>query len=131
MLPEGQGIWLLVGWVVGVGVYTALFAAMYRFLPDKRVAWSTAFRGGVITAVLFMLGRAAIGVYMAYSDVAGAFGAFGSMIIWLLWVYYIGIVFLAAAVLVYVLAHARDWPWFDPGEDADPGKDRRRLEIPS
>lgn len=113
MQPGATGVWFLVGWLVSVGIYTVLFAALYHWLPDKRVPWSTAFRGGAITAVLFMLGRAAVGFYLANSDAGGAFGAAGSVVLWLLWAYYIGIVYLASAVLVYVLAHQRGWAWFD------------------
>jgi membrane protein len=117
-LPGDTWIWITVSTAVGLVIYTALFAAMYRYLPDKRIPWSTAFLGGAVTAVLFTIGRAAIGMYLAYSDAAGAFGAAGSVIIWLLWAYYIGIVFLGAAALVYVLARQRGWAWFD-GEPAD------------
>jgi membrane protein len=130
-LPQGQeGLWLLVGWVIGVAIYTVLFAALYRYLPDKRLPWSTAFRGGAITAVLFMIGRAAIGAYLAYSDVAGAFGAAGSVIIWLLWAYYIGLVFLASAEVVYVAAQRRGWAWFEDGGKGSSGGPRYEHEIP-
>jgi membrane protein len=130
-LPQGEeGLWLVVGWLIGLVVYTLLFAALYRYLPDKRVPWSTALRGGAITAVLFMIGRAAIGAYLAYSDVAGAFGAAGSVIIWLLWAYYIGLVFLASAELVDVLARRRGWAWFDGDSEGTTAGPRRAHEIP-
>jgi membrane protein len=130
-LPQGEeGVWLVVGWIISVAVYTVLFAALYRYLPDRRVPWSTAFRGGAITAVLFMVGRAAIGAYLAYSDVAGAFGAAGSVIIWLLWAYYIGLVFLASAELVHILAERRGWAWFDDDGKGTTAGPRHRHEIP-
>lgn len=115
-LPSGEeGLMLVVGTLIGLIVYTLLFAALYRWLPDRRVPWSTAVRGGALTAVMFMIGRAAVGAYLARSDTAGAFGPAGSVVIWLLWAYYMAMVFLTSAELVYAIAHRRGWAWFERG----------------
>jgi membrane protein len=131
-LPSGEeGVMLVLGSLVALLVYTLLFAALYRFLPDRRIPWATALRGGALTAVLFMLGRAAIGAYLAGSGAAGAFGAAGSVVLWLLWAYYTGIVFLASAELVYAVAHVRSWAWYAPrGESASAGR-ADRHEVPA
>jgi membrane protein len=101
----------ILGWLVGAVIYTALFASLYKWLPDGRIAWTTALRGGLLTTALFLLGRWAIGLYLGHSDTAGAFGRAGAVVVWLIWTYYSGLVFLLSAELLYALAHARGWAW--------------------
>ena len=48
--------------------------------------------GAFATAILFMIGKFAIGLYLSKSHPGSAFGAAGSMIIILLWVYYSSII---------------------------------------
>lgn len=100
-------------WSAAVFVlYSLLFAALYRWLPDRRIPWWTALRGGAITTLLFSLGRALLGLYLAHSNAAGAFGPAGALIVWLVWAYYSGIVFLFSAELVNSLAHRAHWDWW-------------------
>jgi membrane protein len=79
---------LLVLW----GVTTLLFAVVFKVLPDGKVRWKDALRGAGFTAVLFMIGKFAIGFYLGSSDVASAYGAAGSIILILLWVYYSSVI---------------------------------------
>lgn len=69
-----------------------LFAIIFKVLPDARIKWKDVWVGSFATAILFMIGRFAIGVYMNKSHPGSAFGAAGSMIIILLWVYYSSII---------------------------------------
>lgn len=111
-LPSAtEGWWLALGSVLGWAVYAVLFAALYHWLPDCRVPWATALKGGVLTAFLFVLGRFAIGAYLAQTDEAGAFGAAGGLLLWLLWAYYNAVIFLASAELLYALSAVRGWKW--------------------
>jgi membrane protein len=99
------------GGVLGFAVYTILFTALYRWLPDARVPWVTAVRGGALTAALFVIGRLAIGAYLARTDAAGAFGPAGAVILWLLWTYYNALIFMFSAELLYAVAKSRGWAW--------------------
>jgi membrane protein len=112
-------------WAISVLIYAALFSTLYRWLPDGRVPWWTAFRGGLITTFLFMIGRALIGLYLAHSHTAGAYGPAGALIVLLLWLYYSTLVFLLSAELLYSIARYRDWSWAEMGHigtDARKGK---------
>ncbi len=112
-------------WIVSVLIYAALFSTLYRWLPDGRVPWWTAFRGGLITTFLFMIGRALIGLYLAHSTTAGAYGPAGALIVLLLWLYYSTLVFLLSAELLYSIARWRKWSWAQMGHigaDARKGK---------
>lgn len=119
-LPHlAEGLLMLTGWLLSFAVYTALFTILYRWLPDGRIPWPTALRGGVLTAVLFLFGRWLIGIYLAHSDAAGAYGPAGAIVLWLIWAYYAALVFLLSAELLYALAHHRRWRWWqDPEAEA-------------
>ncbi len=78
-------------------VYAIGFALMYQYLPDRSVGWRRALIGGAATAGLFVLGRAAIGCYLARSDPGSAYGSMGTLVLALVWIYYAAmIVFLGA-----------------------------------
>jgi membrane protein len=78
-------------------VITFLFAVMFRLLPDTHVPWRHVWLGAVATALLFTIGKSALGLYLARATVTSAYGAAGSVVVLLLWCYYAGqIVFLGA-----------------------------------
>lgn len=83
-----QFLWQIANVVVSLAVVTVLFALIYRFLPDVRLAWRDVWVGGLITAVLFTAGKQLIGMYLGRSTVTSSYGAAGSVIVLLLWVYY-------------------------------------------
>src|SRR6476660_7717294 len=81
-------VWSGVQVVVSLVGTTALFALLYRVLPDVRLAWRDVTTGAFVTAVLFTLGQQLIGLYLGQSSMASSYGAAGSVMILLLWVYY-------------------------------------------
>ena len=74
--------------LVSLIVTTALFALLYRVLPDVHLRWRDVTTGAFVTAVLFTIGQQLIGLYLGQSSVASSYGAAGSVMILLLWVYY-------------------------------------------
>ena len=72
---------------------TALFAMIYKFLPDVRIQWRDVWIGAALTSVLFTVGKFLIGLYLGHSGVSSAYGAAGSLITVLLWVYYSSLIF--------------------------------------
>ncbi len=70
-----------------VGI-TLLFGLLFKFLPDVKVAWSDVWIGSAFTALLFTLGKSAIGIYLGHSRMGSAYGATGSIIVLLAWIYY-------------------------------------------
>jgi membrane protein len=93
--------------LVSLLVVTALFAAIYRFMPEARVPWHDAWIGGTVTGVLFTAGKAAIGVVLGNSNVGSAFGAASSLAVVLVWVYYSSIVLLLGAEFTQVWSRRR------------------------
>ena len=89
-------------------VYAIGFALMYHYLPDRPVSWRRALGGGVATALLFVLGRAVIGWYLARSDPGSAYGSMGTLVLALVWIYYAAmIVFLGALATAVVDERAK------------------------
>lgn len=74
--------------VISLGIITALFTMIFKFLPDVRIAWRDVQLGGFITALLFNLGKFLIGIYIGRSSISSVYGAMGSLVIVLVWVYY-------------------------------------------
>ena len=88
LLPGSQGLWKLAGFLSGLLIFGLLFAIIFKVLPDANVAWRDVWIGAAVTAVLFALGRAMIGLYLRHSEVGSAYGTAGSLVVLLLWVHY-------------------------------------------
>lgn len=69
-------------------VLSLLFGCIFKFLPDVKIKWKDVRAGAFFTAVLFMIGKWAIGLYMQYAAPASGYGAAGSLVIILLWINY-------------------------------------------
>ncbi|RCH53959.1 ribonuclease BN [Mucilaginibacter hurinus] len=69
-------------------VITVLFAVIFKVLPDAKISWKDVRSGAIFTAVLFMIGRLVIGIYIEKSGTSSTYGAAGSLIVILLWIYY-------------------------------------------
>lgn len=93
--------------VFSVGAAAALFAMLYKWLPNVPIAWKDVWMGAFITAILFSAGRIAIGIYFGRSAIASAYGAAGTLIVLLLWLYYSAQVFLLGAEFTCVYAKHR------------------------
>jgi membrane protein len=89
-------------------IVSSLFALLYRYMPARRTAWKVVIVGGVLTAVLFDIGRWAVGLYLAHSTQPSAYGAAASFAALLLWLYYSAQIFLFGAEFTACLAGVRD-----------------------
>jgi membrane protein len=80
-------------------VITLLFAVIFKVLPDVLVAWPDVWAGAAATAVMFVLGRHLIALYLTYTAPASTYGAAGALVLVLLWVYYSSLIlFFGAAI---------------------------------
>jgi membrane protein len=106
-LFEDSAVWIMYGLnlIVVFAIITLLFSIIFRVLPDGKVAWKDTFVGAIFTAFLFMIGKAAIGLYLGNSDISTTYGAAGSIVIILLWVYYSAIILYFGAEFTKVYAY--------------------------
>jgi membrane protein len=111
-LPGDQYVWRAVDLAVSVVVFALLFAAVFKILPDTHIGWRSTWFGALTTAVLFLIGKWLVGLYLAHSAVASPYGAAGSLLVLLVWVYYCAIIFFFGAELTQVWArlHGRELP---------------------
>lgn len=86
---------------------TLLFATIFKVLPDVSLKWRDVLLGGIITAVLFSLGRYGISAYLAYTAPASTYGAAGALVLILMWVYYSSLILLFGAAFTKVHMQAR------------------------
>jgi membrane protein len=90
--------------IIIFAVISFLFATIFKILPDAKIKWNYVLSGSIFTALLFMLGKFAIGFYLGQSDIGGIYGAAGSIIIILVWVYYSSIILYFGAEFTQVYA---------------------------
>lgn len=89
ILPHGLvNVFNVINVIISFTVITVLFGAIYKLLPDRKISWKYVLWGAIFTALLFMIGRFLIGLYIQKSATGSAYGAAGSLMIILLWVYY-------------------------------------------
>ncbi len=74
--------------IVSVAIMTGLFALMFKYLPSAHTRWRYVWPGAFVTAVLFAVGKFAIGLYLGRSSYASSFGAAGTLVVAIMWVYY-------------------------------------------
>jgi len=90
-------IFQVVNYLILFVIIATLFAIIFKVLPDGILRWKDAFTGAIFTAVLFVLGKFAIGFYLARTNLDVTYGAAASVIIILLWVYYTSIILFFGA----------------------------------
>ena len=86
---------------------TLLFAAIYKVLPDRVIAWRDVGVGAFVTAALFSVGKFAISFYIGSSAIATSYGSAGSLIVLLVWIYYSTQIFFLGAEFTKVYAWSR------------------------
>ena len=91
---------------ISFGMTTLLFAMIYKYVPTERVAWGDVWIGGFVTACLFTIGKALIGLYIGRSSLSSAYGAAGSIMVLLVWIYYSAQIFLLGAEFTHVFAYS-------------------------
>ena len=87
-LIGGEAVMNILSLVLSFAISTVLFAAIFRILPDLKIAWHDVWFGALFTSLLFVLGKWGLGVYLGKAAVGSAYGAAGSLVILLVWVYW-------------------------------------------
>jgi len=104
VMPGGIVVALGVYWIFDLAVVMLLFAIIFKYLPDAEIHWRDVWIGAAITAILFAIGKWALGLYLGSGSAASAYGAASSLITLLLWVYYSAQILLFGAEFTQVYA---------------------------
>jgi membrane protein len=99
--------WQAVNLLISLGVLALLFAMFFRWFPDGPVDWDDAWRGGLVTAALFNIGKLAIAWYIGSQGLESTYGAAASVVVLLIWVYYSAQIVLFGGEITHVYAQQK------------------------
>lgn len=88
--------------IISLGVIFLLFAMLFKVLPDVNIGWKDVWVGALVTAVLFVLGKYLIGLYIGSSSLGSTYGAAGSLVIFLIWIYYSAQILFLGVEFTYI-----------------------------
>ncbi|MEO7101546.1 MAG: YhjD/YihY/BrkB family envelope integrity protein [Luteolibacter sp.] len=120
ILPLPAWVWSAIAFVISVGIVTALFALIFKVLPDARIGWRDVWAGALLTALLFEIGKTGLSWYLGRESTASAYGAASSIVLLLLWVYYASCILFFGAEFTQVYAQ-------DRGRVIEPAANARKV----
>ncbi len=108
-LPSGLSAPVLeaIDFAGSLAVISLLFCAIFKVMPDAEISWREVTVGAVVTALLFVAGKFALGLYLGRSNPGEAFGAAGALALMLVWIYYSSMIVLLGAEFTQVWAERR------------------------
>ncbi|CAN5813333.1 N/A [soil metagenome] len=104
IMGAGDTMLPLIDLLLSAAITMLIFAAIFKVLPDAKIKWKDVLVGALVTAVLFTLGKFAIGFYLGKSSLASIYGAAGSVIIIMIWIYYSSAILFLGAVFTKIYA---------------------------
>lgn len=102
-LPYPSVLLQAADFLVFLGIVTLLVAFLFKTLPDASIGWREVWVGALVTAVLFSVGKLAIGLYLGRISTSSSFGAAGAFVVLLVWIYYSAQILLSGAEFTAVL----------------------------
>ncbi|HUQ71843.1 MAG TPA: YihY/virulence factor BrkB family protein [Planctomycetaceae bacterium] len=127
---EGSALGFVINELLAAGIATLLFAAIFQILPDAKIQWRDVWVGAAVTAVLFVIGKAVIGWYLATAHIGEDWGHSAVSVIGaLVWVYYSSLIVLFGAEFTQVWS-SRHQSRPEPEEGAVRAIQEQRL-VPS
>lgn len=90
-------IFYIINLLLIFGMSALIFATIFKVLPDAKIRWKDVFAGAIVTALLFLLGKFGISVYISQTKVGSTYGAAGSLVVLLVWIYYSSIILYIGA----------------------------------
>lgn len=97
----------IANYLLTLGIISFLFGIIFKVLPDVKISWKNVRSGALFTAILFMIGNYAIGLYIKKTGAGSVYGAAGSIIVILIWVYYTSIILYLGAEFTQVYSDAK------------------------
>ncbi|MFP4090732.1 MAG: YihY/virulence factor BrkB family protein [Cyclobacteriaceae bacterium] len=91
-------------YIISILVISFIFTLIFKYLPDAKIRWKDVLVGGIVTGLLFTLGKYLIGLLLSHTSIASTYGAAGSLAGILVWVFYSSILVLIGAMFTRVYA---------------------------
>ncbi|MES3037348.1 MAG: YihY/virulence factor BrkB family protein [Bdellovibrionota bacterium] len=96
--------------IINFTLFTALFTAMFRFIPSDRSPWKRCLISGVVSSIFYLIGKSLIELYLGKAGFESTYGAAGSLVIFLVWVYYTSLTLLISYEFTSNMILAEDKP---------------------
>lgn len=125
--PDFSILWRIIDFLISTTLISGLFALMFKYLPDAKIAWGDVISGAILTSLLFNIGKLLIGIYLGNSQIGTTYGATGSLVILLVWVYYSAQIFFIGAEFTQVYARYHG-SRIEPKEFAQPLSEHKRVQ---
>ncbi len=109
-VPGITMLWSAINFLIPFALLTLLIALMFKFVPDVLIDWRDTWLGAALTALMFSVGKSAIGLYLGHSSVGSAYGAAGSAVVLMVWTYYASLILFFGAALTRTFARFRGAP---------------------
>jgi membrane protein len=106
-LPMPAFVWGVIAFLISFAVVTTLFAFIFKVLPDVQLAWRDVWIGAAVTALLFEIGKFALGYYLGKQGAESSYGAATAIVLLLLWVYYNSCILFFGAEFTQVYTRSR------------------------
>ena len=128
IVPGGHYVGLAIFYVFDLAIIVLVFAMLFRYLPDAKIAWRDVWTGAALTAILFVICKFLLGLYLGSGAAGSAYGAASSLITLLLWIFYSAQILLFGAEFTKVYANTY-------GSDIEPEEhavkvERKEIELP-
>ena len=94
--------------ILFIVIVTTWFAVLFRFLTNGRPSWRVAIKGGLLTGILFTLGKFILRIMLPLSNIGNVYGASGSIVLIMLFIFYSSLIFYFGACFVKVLSDTGD-----------------------
>ena len=104
LIPGFDFLWQFANFAISFAVITLLFALIYKFIPDAKIAWNDVWVGSAMTSLLFVIGKSLLGLYLGNGSFGSAYGAAGSLIVLLAWINYAAQIIFFGAEFTQVYA---------------------------
>jgi len=106
----GRVLLSILNQILFIAIVTTWFTVLFRFLTSGRPTWKSSIRGGILTGILFTLGKFILRFALPLSNIGNIYGASGSIVLIMLFVFYSSFIFYFGACFVKVLSDAKDTP---------------------
>jgi len=100
----------ILNYLLAIGMITAWFAILFRFLPDARPAWGIVLRGAFLTGVLFTIGKVVLRWALSYSNINSLYGASASIVLLMLFVFYSALILYFGAAFIKIWSVYKSQP---------------------
>lgn len=95
----------VVNFIVSFMILAALFALMFKIIPDVKLKWRHVLIGSIVTAFLFDIGKYGLALYFGKANPGTGYGTAGSVVLILLWVSYSSMIVFFGAEFTHAYAN--------------------------